>query len=129
MEFIGQKEYMVRGIRIHSAKKEVIGQINNRVILKRDPNNCIDSNAIEVFMKDDLQKIGYIAREEAANLAPILDEYSASMTILTHTCRLVQVCDSMTAVVRVKFYYCQDDQKYINLCGNTYDDLKDVLGL
>ena len=120
---------MVRGIRIHSAKKEVIGQINNRVILKRDPNNCIDSNAIEVFMKDDLQKIGYIAREEAANLAPILDEYSASMTILTHMYRLVQVCNSMTADVCVKFYYFQDDQNYINLCENPYDELKDVLGL
>ena len=104
---------------IHSAKKEVIGQLNNWVILDLDPNNCIDSSATEVVRKDNHPKIGYIAREEAANLAPILDEYSTSITILTHTCRLIEVCNSMAADVCVKFYYCQYDQKYSNLSGNT----------
>ena len=68
-------------------------------------------------------------KEKATILAPILDEYSNAMKFLTSTTRLINVINSMTALVRVKFYYNQEGQKYINLSKNMYDELKYILGV
>ena len=43
---------------------------------------------------------------------------------MTHKTRLIDVCDSMTATVRVKFYYIRDEQ-----AGNSYDELIQALDL
>ena len=117
MKLIGEKEFLVRGIRIHSNKEEVASRMGRFVSFNRDPENYDDENAIEVLMKNDGQQIGYVSREEAAILAPILDEYSSEIEVLTYQVRLVYLYDSMTTVVRAKCFY--DDQTHIDLCGNT----------
>ena len=122
--FIGEKDFIVKGIRIHNNKEEVIDRLDNLVLLEREPENDDDSNAIEVFMKDDRQKIGYIARDDAAILAPIFDKNMTGVKKMTHKTRLIDVCDSMTATVRVKFYYIRDEQG-----GNSYDELIQALDL
>ena len=124
MIFIWGNEYIVKGIFIHSDKAEVIGQLNNLVLLEREPENDDDLNVIKVFMKDDRKKIGYIAREDAAILAPIFDKNMTDVKKMTHKTRLIDVFDSMTATVCVKFYYFRDQQG----C-NSYDELMKSLDL
>ena len=127
MKLIGVKNFSVRGIRMYSNKEDVIDQIGSTVILEREPDNTYDSNAIEVYLEEAGEKIGYISQEEAANLAPVLDDYnSEEFKILTYRARLVDVIDSMTAIIEVKFYY--DNQRHVDLYGNTYGDLKSILG-
>ena len=72
--FIGEKDFILKIICIHSNKEEVIGWLDNLVLLERKQENDDDLNAIEVFIKDDRQKIGYIARKDTAILAPIFDK-------------------------------------------------------
>lgn len=44
------------------------------VVLKRDPENQYDSNAVEVHVPALDQMVGHLSREIAARLAPKLDE-------------------------------------------------------
>ena len=42
-----------------------------RVVLRRDPDNAYDKNAIEVLVSG--RRIGFISRDEAETLAPAMD--------------------------------------------------------
>lgn len=44
------------------------------VELRREPTNQYDENAIEVFTLEPALKLGYVAKNFAAGLAPMLDE-------------------------------------------------------
>ena len=51
-------------------------EINDMLILEREPHNKYDSNAIKVLGPDeDSTFIGYIAGVDAAEIAQYLDEY------------------------------------------------------
>ena len=91
LAFIGEKNSIMTGIRIHSNKEDLIDRLDNLVLLEREPENEDDSNAIKIFMKDDRQKIGYIAREDAAILAPIFDKNMTGVKRMTHKTRLSDV--------------------------------------
>lgn len=43
------------------------------LMLRREPKNPFDCNAIQVFTKGAEAKVGYIAKEEALRLAPFMD--------------------------------------------------------
>ena len=60
-------------------KPEVINSIipGKRIVLRREPSNNHDPNAVQVFLDDNPNdQLGYIKRERAARLAPILDRGS-----------------------------------------------------
>ncbi len=49
-------------------------RVGERVILRREPHNCHDRNAIRVD-RETGEQVGYIARHEAAGLARFFDTY------------------------------------------------------
>lgn len=60
----------ITGIRYHTGAKAAPGR---RIRLRREPENPHDANAIAVFNHRGVQ-VGYLPREEAAWLAPLLDQ-------------------------------------------------------
>lgn len=44
------------------------------VLLEREPGNAFDPNAIMVLDRDHLNHLGYVAKEVAVELAPLMDE-------------------------------------------------------
>lgn len=61
------------------SRKEIIKELSNKdkddisVKLEREPNNKFDQNAVKVIA--DGKQIGYIGKEFAAIIAPLMDEY------------------------------------------------------
>lgn len=56
------------------------------LMMRREPNNKMDNNAILVLTRDGQQVVGYVAKEEAARLAPFMDiGVKMAMRVLTYT--------------------------------------------
>jgi len=57
-----------------SSRQEIINELSEYDILtlEREPNNTYDQNAIKV-LTDDRRQIGYLTKELAAKLAPLMD--------------------------------------------------------
>lgn len=71
-------------------KPDVINNIipGKRIVLQREPSNKHDPNAVIVFLDDNPNdKLGYIKRERAARLAPILDRGSQYKCYVKNTYR------------------------------------------
>ena len=79
------------GMRHHEGAAEALSELGfgDELILKREPENAFDENAIQVFAAIDkgveTQRIllGYIAREFAAEWAPVFDEHGVPEAHLT----------------------------------------------
>jgi hypothetical protein len=81
---LASANFMVAGV-THEGRAHSVAQyacVGDPVDLIRDPTNVHDSNAIEVRLKGGWQ-IGYVPREDAERLAPVMDrgcKYEAYLT-------------------------------------------------
>ena len=81
-------ETVVVGV-THDGRQEVVDRLwpGDEVILRREPNNLYDRNAIMVLRWND-EQIGYIERGLASTLAPKFDVYGKDVkAVITETRR------------------------------------------
>ena len=76
LQFLGSVKFTIVGIRYYTGKAHA-GEF---VSLAREPRNPYDRNAIRVDNMSG-QKVGHIKREQAAALAPILDDASLDVQV------------------------------------------------
>lgn len=70
-------ESVLRGVSFRPIEaKEVVRKLEEgqRLTLQRESDNPYDSNAIQVIEPDSEIFIGYVAKEVAMELAPLIDE-------------------------------------------------------
>lgn len=69
-----EADFVVRGAVRFAERREACERLieGDPVTLEREPDNIHDSNAILVLGQDDCE-LGYVPREEACDLAPLLD--------------------------------------------------------
>lgn len=72
-----QFEAVLRGTSFRPIEaKAIVNQLNDGDILAlmREPENRFDANAIMVLAPDTNDHLGYVAKEVAVELAPLMDE-------------------------------------------------------
>jgi len=75
-----QFETILRGVHFRPlSAKEVVNhlQAGTRLTLEREPGNPHDENAIRVVEPESGEFIGYVAKENAAEIAPLMDSGTA----------------------------------------------------
>lgn len=73
MEF----ETVLRGVNFRPlAAKEIVNQLieGSGLKLEREPHNQYDGNAIKVLDPDTDEHLGYVAKEHAIEIAPLIDK-------------------------------------------------------
>ena len=79
---MGQWSYVEKVVGVtYEGRQQVIAhlKLGETIVLKREPNNPYDSNAIRVERLSDGKQIGYLKREKAALLAPMFDRAGGSI--------------------------------------------------
>ena len=102
MRPIASANFMLAGVS-HEGRADVIARYasdSDRVYLAREPENPYDPNAIRVLLGNGFD-IGFVPRENAADLAPTLDAGCKQLAYLT---KILQGKRFRIPVVQVHFY-------------------------
>ena len=117
MKILVTKKYKFHGICIDSSKSAVLEEIVEPLMLVFKPANIVDSNKIEIITENKNARIGYVAREKAATLAPSMYKYFQNRKVnLTDT--LYDVNNNMSDVINIDFVVKNYKMKSNNVMSN-----------
>lgn len=82
-----EDSFTIVGMRFHPGAQDRLDSLEpgTPLILKREPSNPYDENAIEVYHEADglpPQKLGYVPRGKAEILAPMIDQGASGTCVL-----------------------------------------------
>lgn len=79
----------LRGVNFRPAEAKAVVKLLTELdtlSLRRDPDNQYDSNAIAVYHDETGHFLGFVAKEDAADLAPQMDDGTAfTVTMMSRT--------------------------------------------
>jgi hypothetical protein len=91
---------------VHCYKNDILpGELTR---FRREPDNFIDENAIEILKKDK-KKVGYVRRQLASVIAPYVDKYGIRLR-----CDVTGQGDGYFTPILLKIYQPKDESQWLS---------------